>query len=268
MAKSKLALFLDSFLISNLFGLVSYLWLRRIIKNANWVNFLSISIILLCFILIFYLMLKFNKQKIFKNNNEKFIKNCINYLILSDKNTYSRFICELFSCTEIDQNFFKLDNYFLYMNIKTTLTANDYFEAQELFLKYKNENSKLYFIYKNKDKDFDEIYSISNLDISILTFDIISQAMIKKDIYPIEKDNSKVIKKSLKHILKSKTELITKSHFKHIFVTSLSLLFLSFVVPFSNYYLVIGTILLLISIISLFRKDIINNSSDSDFLLK
>lgn len=270
MVKTKLALILDSFFISSLIGLVSFLWLRKFIKNAIWVNFFSILIILLSFIVILLILLKSNNKKIFKNNNEKFLKQCINFLIVSDKKTYSTFLCKLLNCNEIFENMFKLEDNFLYINIKSTMTAKDFFDAQELFFKHKTDNSKLYFIYRNKDKDFDELLSLSPFNFSILSFEILTKVMTQKNIYPIENNQPAIKQKRnyLKQFLKSKTTAITKSQFKHIFVTSLSLLFLSFIVPFSNYYLIVGTILLIISIISLFRKDIVTSSDDSDFLLK
>lgn len=267
MVKTKLALILDSFFISNLIGLASFLWLRKFIKNANLVNFFSILIIPLSFIAILLILFKLNNKKIFKKNNEKFLKNCIDFLIISDKKTYSTFLCKLFNCTQVYENLFKLEDNFLYINIKSTMTAKDFFEAQELFLKHKTENSKLYFVYRNKDKDFDELLSLSPSNYSILSFEILTKVMTQKNIFPIEK-SQKIQKHNFnyfKQLFKSKTTAITRSHFKHIFVTSLSLLFLSFVVPFTNYYLIVGTILLIISIISLFKKDIVTNSNDSDF---
>lgn len=270
MVKTKLALILDGFFISNLIGLASFLWLRKFTKNANLVNFLSILIILLSFIAILLILFKLNNKKIFKKNNEKFLKDCINFLIVSDKKTYSNFLCKLFNCTQSHGNMFWLEENFLYINIKSTLTAKDFFDAQEIFLKNKKDNSKLYFIYRKKDKDFDELLSLSPQTFSIFSFEILTKIMTKKNLFPIEK-NQKIQKHNFhyfKQLFKSKTTAITRSHFKHIFVTSLSLLFLSFVVPFSNYYLIVGTILLIISIISLFRKDIVKSSNDVDFLLK
>ena len=143
MVKSKLALIIDSLFISTLFSIISFLWLRRIIKNANLIYFLSILINLSLFILILFLFLKSHNKKLFKNNNEKFINNCMNFLLVCDYKSYIEFLSKLTNSKHIDGFLFESNNNFLYINLKTELSSSDYFNAQEIFLKNNSNFSTL-----------------------------------------------------------------------------------------------------------------------------
>lgn len=267
MFRSKLALFIDSFIISNLITFAIYIWFRNKIKNANLLHFFLILIDLLLFIGILLFLMKRNNKKIFRSNNEKYLNNCINYLIQCNFDFYSEFICKLLSCEKITTYFYKLNKNFLYINIKTPLSSKDYFDAQELFFKNKNGgDEKLIFIHNKKDASFEEIEKISKLNFSTQSQNVLTNLMQQKNCYPMNKDDitKPPFKQRIKSAFKTKTSAVTKSHFKEIFFTSISLLFLSLIVPFSNYYLVVGTTLLIISIISLFKKDLPQDNQDID----
>ena len=141
---------------------------------------------------------------------------------------------------------------------------------QEIVFTNSIQATKLYFIYKTKNKSFDDIISISNYEIELISFEILAKLMTQKNIYPIQKES--VTKHSLKNKIinnfKKRYQSITNKHFKEFFFSGLSLLFLSIIVPFSNYYLITGTILLIISIFSLFRKNIEPSSNNTDFLFE
>lgn len=266
MIKSKLALIFDSLFISSLSTFLLFVWLHNKVKNANLFHFFLNSINLSLFILILVLFLKLHNKKLFKSNNEKQVKSSLDFLMQCDYKTYSSFLVELIGCEKITDYFYKFGSNFLYINIKTPLSSKDYFDAQELFFNNKASDSKLYFIKGMTDKSFDDISKISKLNFTILPHTTLANLMQKKNLFPIK--NNEITKTSLKQKIKStiktKTSAITKSHFKEIFLTSISLLFLSLVVPFSNYYLITGTILLIISIISLFKKDIPTSKNDTD----
>lgn len=270
MKKTKFALFFDSLFLSVSTSFIFYIWLNKIYKNAIFVNLFSIIALVLSFILFLHLFFKHNNKLIFKNDNEKFLNNCINNLILSPNVKYSNFICELLNCSHIDNFLFKLNDKILYINIKTELTASDYFLAQESLIKNLISTNKLYFIYKSKNKSFDDIISISDYQTELFSCEILMKIMSQKNLYPIQKETIKNIpfKTKLKNNIKTKCESVTSKHFKEFFFSGISLLFLSLVVPFSNYYLITGTFLLIVSIISLFRKNTNTSSIDSNFLIE
>lgn len=270
MVKSKIALIIDSFILSLIFSFLSFVWFRKYFKNANLFRFFLILILLLSFILIIKSFFKSNNKKISKNNNAKFLNSCLEYLTICPFLQYKNFLCELLNCKHISGYLFKLDNNFLYINIKTELCPNDYFVSQEIFLNNQNKESKLYFIYKLKSTSFDEICSLSKLNITLLESNILSQIMIKKNIFPIKKVTvqKQSLKQKLIKILKIKTLAISNKHFKELFFSGISLLILSLIVPYSKIYLITGTILLIISIITLFKKNYNPNNSDTEFLFK
>jgi hypothetical protein len=152
----------------------------------------------------------------------------------------------------VEDFLFKKENDFIYINLKTPLSAKDYFLAQELFLKYKKENSNLYFIYNIKEKSFDDIFIFSSLNAKLFTSEIILKLMKKKNLFPIKMEHKKTIsiKQKITNYTKLKTKNITKAHFKEFLFSGMSLLFLSLITPHSTLYLIIGTILITISIIS------------------
>ena len=270
MIKSKLALIIDSFFISSVISIISFVWLRRIIKSANLVILFLIFINLLCFIIILSLFLKSNNKRLFKDNDEKFLKNCLKFLSFSDEKTYHEFICNLIECNFVSKYFFKLKNNFLYINLRTPLNAHDYFNAQELFLNNKKAESKLYFIYNTKEKSFDDVHAFSSLDSKILSSETIIKLMCSKQIYPIERNDkiSTPLKIRLKNHIKNKTTGFSKSHFKEIFFSGISLVILSLISPLSTYYLIVGSILITLSIITLFKKDYKLKEPEEDFLFK
>lgn len=266
MVKSKLALIFDSLFISSLTTFLIFVWLHNKIKNANLFHFFLNLINLSLFILVLVLFLKLHNKNLFKANNEKQLKSSLDFLMQCDYKTYSSFLTKLIGCEKITDYFYKFRSEFLYINIKTPLLSKDYFDAQELFFNNKTSDSKLYFIKISTDKSFDDIAKISKLSFTILPHSTLASLMQKKNMFPIteNKITKTLLKQKIKSSIKTKTSAITKSHFKEIFLTSISLLFLSLVVPFSNYYLVIGTVLLIISIVSLFKKDIPTSNNDID----
>jgi len=270
MVKSKIALIIDSFILSLLFSFLSFVWFRRYFKNANLFRFFLFLIILLSFIIIIKLFLKSNNKKILKNNNTKFLNSCLEHLIICPFLEYKNYLCKLLDCEHLGGYLFKFGDNFLYINIKTELCPNDYFISQEIFLNKQNKESRLYFIYKTKSKSFDEICNISNLNISLLEANILSQVMLKKNIFPIEKETiqKQSLKQKLIKSLKLKTLAISNKHFKELSFSGISLLFLSLIVPYSKLYLITGTILLTFSIITLFKKNYKPKNSDSEFLFK
>lgn len=268
MNKTKISLIIDSLIISFLISLIISFWAKKYIKSAKFGYFFLILINILLFIAILISLFKSHNKNLFKKNNESFLKKSLTSLIMIDEKNYHTFICNLFNCIKIDQYFFKVDNYFLHINLKANLSPENYFYAQELFLKYKNDDSKLIFIYQKKEKSFDDLISFSNLNFEIISSDCIIKLMDHKKIFPVNKDEIRQvsIKYKIKKYIKTKTSGFQKSHFKQILFSGLSLLFLSLITPFSNYYLLIGTILICLSIIALFKKDYKISKDENIFL--
>lgn len=257
MIKTKFALFIDAFFISLIASLTLFLWVNKITENAIFVRYFSFFVFILLFVSILQLFYKSNNKKLTIKFHDSFLQSCLNQLIISSNKEYVEFLAKLLNCTHIEKFLFKLNENFLYINIKTELSSTDYFEIQECLKSKSITPTKLYFIYKEKNKSFDDIILLSNYDIILIHSDTLLKIMSTKNIFPIEKSSKSkdpTYKKIIKN-LKTKSEAITKKHFKELFFSGISLLFLSLITPFSNYYLTIGSILVLISIVSLFRKN-------------
>lgn len=270
MVKSKLALLIDSIILSFSISFLLSIWLRELIKSAFLIQFLFILINILSFIVVFISLLKLNHKKFIANSNSKFLNSCLNNLTICSFDEYKNYICKLLSCEHIENFSFKLDNNFLYINLKTELSPIDYFSAQESFLKIFDKNTNMTFICKQKSKEFDKLLEISNLKINILYQDTIINLMSKNNIYPIEKSSVKKmpVQTKISKYLKLKTQGLSNKHFKEFFFSGISLLFLSLIVPFSNYYLIIGSFLLIISIFLLFKKNYHKEDISSNVLFK
>ena len=90
--------------------------------------------------------------------------------------------------------------------------------------------------------------------------------MEQKSFYPITSDNPKAKnKKQLLLKYKNKITNLSKKDFKNLFITGLSLLFISLITPYSFLYLLIGSVLLILSIISLLKKNISTPDSSQEF---
>ena len=78
--------------------------------------------------------------------------------------------------------------------------------------------------------------------------------MKNKNLYPvditIEQTKNKITPKLL---IKKSKNILEKIKFKNTFISGMSLIILSVFVPFSLYYLITGTILLILSLASLIR---------------
>ena len=270
MVKSKFAIIIDSAFLSLLISILSISWLRKIIKNAFLFNIFLIFVFVLSFIAIFILSSKKQNKLNLSSKEAKFIENCFLKLSCLDTNNYILYFEKLLNCNHISSFVFKFNDLFLYINLQNELSNKDFISAVDVFLEHKTCDSKLFFIYAKKNKSFDDAVMFSDQKCQVFDHSVLVKIMKENNFYPIKKNENQKIKFSqkAKYYIKTKTSGLTQNHFKEIFFSGLSLLFLSFVVPFSKYYLIMGSILLTLSIISLFRKNIIHSSSDSEFSLK
>ena len=101
------------------------------------------------------------------------------------------------------------------------------------------------------------------------------QSIKSKNLFPKSITKKINVKKQSKFLVIKNNikEAITKARFKEFFFSGLSLVAISIFVPFSLYYLISGTIFLIISILCLIVKKssnepIKNVENLSDFLLK
>lgn len=266
MSKSKLALLIDNLFCSIFIFAIIFVWVRRITKNAILSLIFSISISLTAFIVILYHSLKKHSQQNTNISNKKFIDECINFLVYTPKNTYINYIENLFSATHVNSYTFKTKTFYLYINLKHESTDIDFQNLVEIINKDNTENFKIFLITKSTSKSFEDLVQNSPYKLTPIPISSLKKLMEQKKFYPITSDNPKAKnKKQLLLKYKNKITNLSRKDFKNLFITGLSLLFISLITPYSFLYLLIGSVLLILSIISLLKKNISTPDSSQEF---
>lgn len=256
MNKSRLAIFIDSLIFSLIFFIISFGWINKITKSAKYSIFISnILSICLFFIFFFFELKKHNSKKITSQEN-KIVNFMKNFLIYCKNDESKKFYEHLFNCKCIYENLYETNNLLLYINIKSSLTANDFFIANNISL---TKNKTLIFVQSNLTPEFENLFKNSPNNYFLYSFNDLYQIMKTKNIYPTSFPLKKEYKlKNLKSNIKQKlTKVLTKDKFKNFCMSGISLVIFSIFVPYSILYLIFGTTLLVCSIICLINK---NNS--------
>lgn len=256
MAKSKLAIFFDTFVVVIIIFVLSYFWTTRLSKNAFLGLFVSLLLSFLVFILIFKHSIKKYKLDKITFRDQKLSKICFQKLRFMPTNNLIQYMEKLLNSKHISNNIFKNENSYFYVSVKTTLSEKDFFSALE-HIENLNE-SCISFICLSADDNFiklaNEYANEYNKNINVFMDVDLFLIMKENNMYP---ENTNVETKKQKKItaLKKKfSSSINRFHFKEFFFSGLSLIVLSMIIPFSTYYLVFGSVLLLLALISLFFK--------------
>ena len=250
MNKTKLSLYFDSLIITTITSFILYIWINRYLKNAILSFFICIFIFILMFFIIFkHLTSKYNINKV-KISEQKFADSCLNYLIYSNLSFDIKYFSNLLSSNHISNNIYKNNYANFYINLKSSLNEIDFHIANDWY-QNTNKNTPLIFISFNQTDEFKNLLNNSPIKFYNSTFYDLFLLMKNKNLFPIQKQtqNNKFKIKKL-NLLNS----LTKNKFFKFFLSGLSLISLSIFIPFSFYYMIFGSILLLLSIFCLFNK--------------
>ena len=257
MEKSRFSIFIDSLFISIIIVTLCFIWCRKISKNAFFCYFVCISMLVLSFILIFCKKYKkFKSQKVI-GENKKLLKQCYeNIIYLTQKDT-SIFYSKILNATKVSSNIYKNEFSFFYINLKQLLSPTDFFDATNFYIET-DKTIPLTFLGKSYSDDFLKLIQESKLNFNFYNeteiFEIIKSSdrisMLTNNINQQPKNN---YFKNLKNKFSSS---LTKNKFKDLFISGLSLSTVSIFVPHSIYYLIIGSFLLILSIVCLFSKNV------------
>ena len=269
MTKSKLSIFFDTLTISLLISFLTYIWINRYLKNAILSYFIcNITLILLFFVIFKFLLKKYNLNKM-RNLDTKNANIYLNHLIYSTEINNKKFFEKLLDSKQIYKNIFENNSDYFYIEIKNKLTENDFHRANDFYLS-SNTNKQLSFICNNYTDDFKNLISSSPIKYNLFYFYDLFAIMKLKNIFPykiqLNNDRFKKLKKFKTKVLSS----LTKNHFKNFLLSGLSLVVASLFIPFSYYYLLSGSFLLVLSIICLFNKNkkLKNNTSLETIIIK
>lgn len=248
MIKTKLAVIIDTFIISITLTFLIFAWLKRYIKNAFFICFVCIFAFILLFIAIFkHFSKKHNLDKI-KFKDIKIAENSFNFLKYCSLQNYENFFEKLLNSTHIISNIFESETHIFYINLKTITTDNDFKIANEYFCNC-SKNKDLVFITDSTSTEFNTLLANSPTKFYLYTKPELFELMKDKNIFPI---NHKIPSKLKSFKLPNLT--LSRARFKELFFSGLSLLIIAMIIPYTFYYLLIGSILLILSLISLFKK--------------
>ena len=247
MEKSKLSTIIDTVLLSTSITLVCYCWLNKWLKN-KLVSILISGIIS-------FLVSKFTydlyKKQINKHNLKKseqvFAENCIKYFAMHPKNCIVFFHNILSgkiykNCIITQKEIFYI-NYF--DEIITTKQISELLEISN-----KNHNLPLY-IFAQNVTDKAKIAATEN-NMTIKDRNDLFMIMKAKNKYPIENNNQP--KKRKITIKMQLNNLIDRKKATHQLFYGILLISLSFIIPYSFYYIVFGTFFIIIGVLSIFIK--------------
>lgn len=248
MIKTKLAIIIDSCLISLSLTLIVYIWCARYIKNAFFIYFVCILALLCLFNVVFKHFLKRYKIEHINLKDSKIADKSFNFLKYCSAQNYNFFFEKLLNSKHINGKIFENQSTIFYINLKTITTDLDFQIANEFY-----QNSapckNLIFILDTKTNEFESL--ISNSPITLQTYNKpeLFELMKHRNTFPVEANFQTKLKTfKLPHIT------LSKSRFKELFFSGISLLAISLIIPYTFYYLFVGSFLLILSIICLFKK--------------
>ena len=148
------------------------------------------------------------------------------------------------------------------------MTSIDFVYANNFYLET-DKKLPLCFIAESLSDEFIELAKESPIKYSIFFADDLFSIMKSKKIFP---KDIKIDENQKKYFFKSKKikfiESLSKARFKDFFFTGLSLIVISIIVPYTLYYLISGTILLIFSFLCLIIKRDKNCSIQTEKRLK
>lgn len=252
--KSKIGIIFDTLAVCFVLFIIEYFWLSKVLKNAFLCCFFLNLLNILTFFVIFKFSVKKYKLEKISMEDQKFAKTCFETLRFLNKEEYNNFFKQLLNCTEFTGNIFENDTAFFYVNLKKCCDEEDFFSAYNF--KLSTDSSKpLCFICLNASSEFLNLISSSPINFDVFNETDLFLIMKEKNLFPTIRETPKSRVQKLSSLKAKFTGSITHSHFKEFFFSGVSLVVISVVIPFSTYYLIFGTFLLVLSIISLFIKN-------------
>ena len=251
MIKTKTAIAFDTLIVTIIIFFIFYVWVYKILKNAFLSLFICNLISIITFIAIFNAAIKKYNILNLKQKDLKFAKNCLHSLQYFSSKSNTEFFEKLFNAKEISENIYESNNLIIYINLKEPLTSKHFFFAHDFFL-LSNTNKRLIFIANLFDDSFLTANQNSKTVFDTFDFTELFKVMKQKQLFPTTNIESEKI--NFKFFKNKFTKGLTKNNFKNFFFSGLSLLAFSFFIPYSTHYLLIGTFLLLLSIVCLFKK--------------
>lgn len=234
------------FLLLTLF-LLSFIWLEFYIRKIRLSLIISIPISIAIYIIYSQIKKLIEKSKVKKLKTKQSKDNIILQLSLGKESLINQYLLNLFDYTnalELSSNHYILDN-----------TTDIAFSFEKECLEQETFNSIIRKRHTDNINIFCNDFKVShmpkNIEINFINIDkIYTQIIDKESIIPSNIELKKQPKYRLKDIL---CIVFNKSKSLKYFYTSLLIIFASLFTPFTNYYIIISTLLLIASVYSKFN---------------
>ncbi len=265
MNKSKFAIAIDAVTSSIITFIITFFICRKFIKSAFFLFFVCILASFLAFVAIFkFFVRKFHLKNI-SLKEQKRLNLCLNFFKFSPIKETQNFLKNLLNASQKNDLFFENENYIFYINFRFSLSEKDFFSAFDYY--NLSQLKELIFVCEKCDEDFKKLLQFYNNKFYLFNFVDFYELMKFKNNFPTKFEVSLPFSQRLKNKLKSLTSSINRKHFKNYFFSGLSLLALSFFLPFTFYYSIFGSLLLILSIACLLKSSSEKISNNKNFSL-
>lgn len=251
MIRSRFAQGLDTFLFVVASSLVVYAWVRKYIK-LTWASIIITGIISFIAAKIIWDITtsKYNKRKL-KTQELKFAQNCITHLALYPGEALPLFK-KIITGSKVDGEFLIAGNTLYYFDYSAEQTTTATISKILQKLKTSKLDKCELFTSSVSSKAQEVLGTLNNINI-VADYD--AYIMMKdKETYPItEEKSAKMHKNRLKQVLNM---AFSAKKVKPYLGYGLLLLFVSFIMPYTFLYCLIGTLFIVLALICLIKKHI------------
>lgn len=245
MIRSKFAQIIDTIFLSIAIALVGYVWLIRLIKQKSIAIILSGLFAFTISKIIWNLTKKQSNKHNLKQKELIFAENCINYLSYNPSKC-TAFFENLFSTDAQNNHYYIAENTIYYVNYKDEeIKLSNMLEIKEFSEHTGHLPIKILAHSLTKKAKI----LADNLHAEFLSFDDVFVIMKNKNLFPISTEKTANLKKfDIKKLLIS---LFDSKKAKHYLGYGVLLIVISLFIPFTFWYCVMGSIFIILSILSL-----------------
>lgn len=255
MYKVRISNIIDIVLTSGILFLLFYCWIRFYTKNSSLSIFISVLITFLLVFLIFFCKKKKSAKKQISLKQKKMAVECATQLKFSGKNNVKKFFLNILKDKYKTQN--KTDGVIIFEDNKTTFFVVDFdkdiFSSNELASVYSSAkkygaNELIICAISFDDNTKNLSKSINNLKITLLdAYETYAQIIEPSKQLPAKVVDTEKAKLTFKQLM---SYIISRERTKNYLLLGLVLIFSSFFVLFKIYYLVFGSFLLFMALLT------------------
>ena len=258
-----------SIVIDGLFVLLTTFLIAFVILNSyfnkTFAFIMALLIGVVIFLFLYFLLIRKNSAKLLKKQEEKNMENVLCQLAMNSKSQNTVLFERAF--TKLNISYVKRKEGIFLTDSKALVLLEfrfDGFSKADVVRAYNkiDKNEKVYILSNNFSQEIRDFAERFNKKVVLISNKNVYNFLVKADSLPKITLVLEKAKTPIKLILK---EFFTKKRARGYFAVGLVTLLFSLVVPFKVYYVVFGSILLLISLVCRFYGKTIQEEKDFDF---